>query len=126
MAPVGRRYEDRPARVLVVDDSPKTCPLICGLLARRGLTVVGEATSVASGLDSFERLVPDLVLIDVHLPDGSGFDLCARLRALHPEAVLLVTSACGDDAFYGIAASVGARGFVPKAELAGVDFSSFL
>ncbi|MFL5823602.1 MAG: PleD family two-component system response regulator [Solirubrobacteraceae bacterium] len=114
------------ARVLVVDDSESTRSLICGLLARRGFAVVGEAATVAGAFEATQRLIPDMVLLDVHLPDGNGFDLCARLTAAHARLAVLLVSADRDDAFHHLAEASGARGFVPKSQLAQADLSNFL
>ena len=126
MGSAAPRRADRTARVLVVDDSEITRTMICGLLRRRGFNVVGEADSVVSAFEAVERLVPDMAMIDVRLPDGNGFDLCARLTATHARLCVLLVSADSEAAFYGLAETSGARAFVPKTQLARADLSSFL
>ena len=112
-------------RVLVVDDAPSFRRVICELLSRRGYRVIGQAGSIAEAIELTERLEPDAVLLDVHLPDGSGFDAAARLTRAHPSLAVLLTSLDFESNFYALADVSGARGFVPKADLAGVEFTMF-
>lgn len=112
-------------RVVVVDDAPAFRRVICELLRRRGYEVVGQAASAAEATEMVERLAPDAVLIDVNLPDVNGFALAARLTEAHPALAVLLTSLDFDRNFYALADVSGARGFVPKADLAGVEFTIF-
>lgn len=112
-------------RVLVVDDAPFFRRVICELLSRRGYLIAGEAATAAQALELAERLQPDAVLLDVHLPDANGFELAARLTHAHPALAVLLTSLDFESNFYALADMSGARGFVPKAELAGVEFTTF-
>lgn len=68
--------------VLVVEDETDVRKLIEYNLARHGW-LVREATSVASAQESLAAALPDLIILDVLLPDGSGFDLCRKLRQAH-------------------------------------------
>jgi len=114
-----------PARVLVVDDAQPSRSAIRALLTHRGYEVVGEAESAASAIDAVERLAPDALLLNVHLSDGDGFELTARLTAAHPRLAVILTSADFESSFYRRAAEAGARTFVPKAELITLDFAAF-
>jgi DNA-binding NarL/FixJ family response regulator len=106
-----------PRSVLVVDDDPQFRELAVSLLAASGLTVVGEADSVAAALAAAARLEPSAVLLDVELPDGDGVALARELAALswHPRIVL--TSVDGDITTTEDAQRAGARAFVEKADL---------
>lgn len=95
------------------------------LLTRRGYLVTGEAGSVAEALEFIRAVIPDAVLLDIRLPDGDGFQLTARLAEEVPSLPVLLTSASYEDHFCAYAESVGARGFVPKSELARVDLGRF-
>ena len=107
-------------RVLIVDDSGPFRDAARRLLKRRGYQVVGEADSAAAGFNAVEQLKPDAVLLDVHLPDGSGLDLCALLtRDDDAPAVLLVSGNGHLDSNH--AKARGARDLVAKTELAHVD-----
>jgi DNA-binding NarL/FixJ family response regulator len=106
-----------PRSVLVVDDDPQFRELAVSLLTAIGLTVVGEADSVATALAAAARLEPSAVLLDVELPDGDGVALARELAALscHPRIVL--TSVDGEITTTEDAQRAGARAFVNKADL---------
>ena len=112
-------------RVLIVDDAAPFRQAVRELLERRGYVVVGEAASAASALAEAARVRPDAVLLDVHLRDGSGLDVCTTLCSSRPApAVLLVSMYDLPGSGRHVAAS-GARGFVLKSELASMDFGEF-
>jgi DNA-binding NarL/FixJ family response regulator len=112
-------------RVLIVDDTPGCRRIVCELLERRGYEVAGEAASVGAALRLAQSIQPDAALLDVHLPDGNGFDLAARLTQSQPGMAVLLTSSEFDDRFYAMADASGARGFVPKSQLAQVELQRF-
>jgi DNA-binding NarL/FixJ family response regulator len=113
--------------VLIVDDHPSFRSSARALLEAEGYEVVGEAKDGASALEAAYRLHPDVVLLDVQLPDGSGFDLCDALHSLNgvrPQVVLVSSRDASD---YGdLIAACGSCGFVPKAELSGDAVSALL
>lgn len=78
------------------------------------IDVVGEADSVASAVDGIERALPDVVLLDVHLPDGGGRAVLERVRPAHPQIRFLALSVsdAAEDVIGVIRA--GARGYVTK------------
>jgi DNA-binding NarL/FixJ family response regulator len=110
---------------VIVDDAPACRAAIRDLLERRGHQVVGEADSAATAIDLVERLAPDAVLLDVHLPDGSGFDVAAQLRENHDGLAVLMTSGDSDISLFARAAASRASGFVPKDDLGRVDLRRF-
>jgi DNA-binding NarL/FixJ family response regulator len=111
--------------VLIVDDHPSFRASARAILESEGYTVVGEAVDGAAGIAALRRLRPDVVLLDVQLPDMTGFDVCIECGDLDETAVVLVSSR--DAADYGsLIESSGARGFVPKAELSGEALESVL
>ena len=81
-----------PVRVLIVDDSAPFRTAVRELLARRGYLVVGEADTAARAVEAAERLAPDAVLLDVHLPDGCGFEVSSALTDADPDSAVLLTS----------------------------------
>jgi DNA-binding NarL/FixJ family response regulator len=106
--------------VLIVDDHPSFRASARAMLESEGFDVVGEAADGASALDAVTELRPDLVLLDVQLPDMSGFEVCAALERRNgpPPEVILVSSRDVSD--YGeLIATSCACGFVPKGELSG-------
>ena len=113
-----------PARVLVVDDHEGFRAVARALLEGDGLLVVAEAADGAEALAAAERLRPDLVLLDVHLPDLDGFDVSVRLSQLaRPPVVVLTSSRPIADLRRRVAESPAA-GFVPKHLLSGAALSA--
>ena len=105
-----------PRTVVIVDDHARFRRSARKLLELEGFDVVGEAADGASALAEVERLRPDLVLLDVQLPDASGLDLVPLLRPVSD--VVLVSSRDHSDIAGRIARS-GALAFIPKDELTG-------
>lgn len=102
-------------RIVLIDDSR---------MARLGLReqlnrtaefrLVGEAASMTEGLELIEKLNPDLVLLDISLPDGSGVHACSRLVAGRPDTRVLILSVYDDPAVIREAIAAGALGYVLK------------
>ena len=110
---------------LIVDDHPSFRASARAILEADGFTVVGEAADGTTALAELRRLRPDVVLLDVQLPDMTGFDVCVECGDLDTTSVVLVSSRDATD--YGsLIESSGARGFVPKAELSGEAIVSLL
>jgi DNA-binding NarL/FixJ family response regulator len=106
-------------RVLIVDDHPSFRATARLLLETEGFEVVGEEADGASGLRAARELSPDLVLLDVQLPDIDGFEVAAQLTAAGDRPAVVLTSSRDEADFGPLVAASGARGFVPKAELCG-------
>jgi DNA-binding NarL/FixJ family response regulator len=103
--------------VLVVDDSPvfrRGMSRAVGLHA--GLELVGEAGGGEAALEAIERLRPDVVLLDLRMPDLDGLEVLERLRELDPPAQsrVLIVSASLDEATERAARAAGAAGCVSK------------
>jgi DNA-binding NarL/FixJ family response regulator len=112
--------------LLIVDDHPGFRSLARKLLVAGGFEVVGEAANGQDALATARQLRPDLVLLDVQLPDLDGFEVTARLADGKAEPVVVLTST-RDRADYGERVEqFGARGFIPKAELSGAALRAFL
>ena len=111
-----RQCDDRGVgvRVLIVDDHDGFRRLAGRLLKAAGYVVVGEASDAASALAAVDELRPDLVLLDVLLPDASGFVVADLIAArAQPSVVVLTSSRSAAD--YG--AALSGRRFVAKSEL---------
>jgi DNA-binding NarL/FixJ family response regulator len=106
-------------RVLIVDDHPSFRATARVLLEAEGFDVVGEAVDGASALTEAGRLRPEVVLLDVQLPDIDGFDVAARLTGGDDGPVVILVSSRDSSDFGPLVTRSGARGFVPKAELSG-------
>ncbi len=104
-----------PIRVLIVDDHEVVREGLRALLRRRSnLAIVGEADSVASAIEEAKRTEPDVVIMDVRLPDGSGVEACREIRAHRPETkVIMLTSYADDDAVFA-SIMAGATGYLLK------------
>jgi DNA-binding NarL/FixJ family response regulator len=102
-------------RVLLVDDHELVRRGLQSILDRNPeIAVVGEAGSVQSGVAEAARLKPDVVVMDLRLPDGSGVEACRQIRAENPDAqVLILTSHADEDALFA-AVLAGAAGYVLK------------
>ncbi len=112
--------------VLIVDDHPSFRATAHALLEAEGFSVVGEAADGAEALAKAAELHPDLVLLDVQLPDVDGFEVARRLCANGSSPTVVLVSS-RDAADYGdLIPSCGARGFVPKGELSGAAVRALL
>ncbi|HEX2852093.1 MAG TPA: response regulator transcription factor [Opitutaceae bacterium] len=104
-------------RILLVDDSE---------LVRRGIKtvinsqpgsamrVVGEAGTVAEAISESSRLKPDIVLLDIRLPDGTGFDACRKILERLPATRIVVLTSHSNDAFVYEAVTAGVHGYLMK------------
>jgi DNA-binding NarL/FixJ family response regulator len=105
--------------VLIVDDHATFRQSARLLLESEGFEIVGEADDGRSALEKTAALGPDLILLDVQLPDIDGFEVATQMTKLtRPPAVVLVSSHDGGD-FGSLLSTCGARGFVAKADLSG-------
>ena|SRR5436305_9842617 len=103
--------------VLIVDDHPSFRASAKRMLEADGYEVVGQAADGASAIDAVRELRPEVVLLDVRLPDVDGFEVAERLAADGAgPAVVLTSSRDRSDFAYEIDACP-ARGFIPKSEL---------
>jgi DNA-binding NarL/FixJ family response regulator len=115
-----------PVTVLIVDDHPSFRATARLLLESEGFEVVGEAADGASGLCDARELQPDLVLLDVQLPDIDGFEVAAQLTAGEGGPAVVLTSSRDEADFGPLVQASGASGFVPKAELSGAALLALL
>jgi DNA-binding NarL/FixJ family response regulator len=112
--------------ILVVDDHAPYRATARALLEAEGYDVIGEAADGASAIAEIERLRPEIVLLDVQLPDIDGFEVAARLtRNKTPSQIVLISSRAADD-FGSLVDESGARGFVSKDELSGAAIEALV
>jgi DNA-binding NarL/FixJ family response regulator len=113
-------------RVLIVDDHPSFRASARAILEAEGFEVVGEAHDGASALAAARSLDPDLVLLDVQLPDANGFDLCEFLCAEGPPRSIVLVSTRDASDFDDLIRASQARGFISKADLSGETVRALL
>jgi DNA-binding NarL/FixJ family response regulator len=114
-----------PSTVVIVDDHPSFRASARAMLEAGGFDVIGEAADGTTALEVLRRLRPDVVLLDVQLPDMSGFDVCIECGDIDETAIVLVSSRDGSD-FGDLIERCGASGFIPKAELTGEAVAAFI
>lgn len=104
-----------PTRVMIVDDHEVVREGLRALLRRRPeLAIVAEADSVATAIKEAARAEPDVVIMDVRLPDGSGIEACREIRGDYPDTkVIMLTSYADDDAVFA-SIMAGATGYLLK------------
>jgi DNA-binding response OmpR family regulator len=105
--------------VLIVDDHADFRAFARALLVAGGFEVIGEAADGAAALSEARALKPDLVLLDIQLPDIDGFDVCQQITAYAKHPIVIMTSSRDCSDFGPLVTTSGACGFVPKAELSG-------
>jgi two-component system response regulator DevR len=109
------RLEQSPSlKVLLVDDHQVVRAGLRTILERAGIEVVGEAGTAAAAIEDAARLEPDVVLMDVRLPDGSGVTACREIRAANPRSKVLFLSAFKDDNALLATAFASAGGYLLK------------
>jgi DNA-binding NarL/FixJ family response regulator len=106
-----------PRSVLVVDDHATFRAAAARLLEAAGFTVVGEAADVATAKAGVALLHPDVVLLDVQLPDGDGFTVARWLAREAPDAAVVLTSSRDASDYRDRMARTRARGFISKSDL---------
>jgi DNA-binding NarL/FixJ family response regulator len=108
-----------PPTLLIVDDHAAFRSTARALLECDGWNVVGEAGDGTSGLSAARDLKPDVVLLDVRLPDIDGFSVAERLAAEGGGPAVVVTSSSDDPLYPDRARRTGACGFLAKHDLSG-------
>lgn len=106
-------------RVLIVDDDVRFRAFARAVLLADGFEVVGEAEDGADAVDLARRLHPEVVVLDVQLPDFDGFEAASRILAADGAPAIVFVSSRDPSDYGSRISSSGARGFVPKEELSG-------
>jgi two-component system, NarL family, response regulator DevR len=117
---------ERPLRILVVDDHEVVRQGLVSLLDRRaGFQVIAQAGTVAEAIAQAARYEPDLVIMDVRLPDGSGIEACREIRAARPQTRVVMLTSYPDEEAVLSAIIAGASGYLLK-QIRGRDLVSAL
>jgi len=100
--------------VLVVDDAIFMRTMIADILAQAGFEIVGEAENGRQAVELYAKLKPDLVTMDIVMPEVGGIDAVREICAADPEARILMCSAMGQQALVVQAIQAGAKDFIVK------------
>jgi DNA-binding NarL/FixJ family response regulator len=103
-------------RLLIVDDHPVVLSGCRSLFASDPSVTIDEAPDARAGLRAFTIKRPDVIIIDMKLPDFSGFELIRRIRAEDPDARIIMFTMSDDPAFVVRAVEMGAQGYVSKGD----------
>jgi two-component system, NarL family, response regulator DevR len=106
-----------PIRILLVDDSElvrRGIKTVINGQTDRAIRVVGEAGNVAEAISESIRLKPDIVLLDIRLPDGTGFDACRKILERLPATRVVILTSHSNDNFVYEAVTAGVHGYLMK------------
>jgi len=103
-----------PHTVLVCDDAVFMRTMLSDILQQAGFTVIGEADTGAVAVEKYKQLRPDLVTMDIVMPDMGGIDAVREITAFDPNAKVVMCSAMGQQALVVDAIQAGAKDFVVK------------
>lgn len=101
-------------RVLIIDDFDMTRALLKVILRSDEFDLVGEAENGVDGLSLFQKLRPDIVLLDLFMPGMSGLEVLKRIRQLDKRVLVLMVTGANEESFIQDAISLGADAFVVK------------
>lgn len=119
-------YLDVSPTVLIVDDHAAFRALARAVLEADGYDVIGEAPDGCAGLHAARELKPDIVLLDVRLPDMDGFAVAGELTSDGSGPAVVVTSSSEDPLYPDQAQSSGALGFIAKHDVCGAALDRLL
>ncbi len=105
------------ANIMIVDDSKFTRKMLSDILTEKGHQIVGEAENAEEAVELYERLKPDLVTLDIIMPEVEGTDAISALKAMkrvNPKAKVVMVSAMGQQEVVEECIQAGARDFIVK------------
>ncbi|MUK89904.1 response regulator [Ornithinibacillus sp. L9] len=101
-------------RILIVDDAAFMRMMIKDILSKNGFEVVGEAQDGAQAVEMYNELKPDLVTMDITMPEMDGITALKEIKSASPEAKIIMCSAMGQQAMVIDAIQAGAKDFIVK------------
>ncbi len=105
----------KPVRILLVDDHEVVRAGLRMLLGHRpNIAIVGEASTAAAAVAEAGRTAPDVVIMDVRLPDGSGVEACREIRSTRPATRVLILTSFADEEAVDASVMAGASGYLLK------------
>ncbi len=101
-------------KVLIVDDAVVMRMMIKGILSKHGYEVVGEAQNGVEAVDKYKQLQPDLVTMDMVMPEMDGITAVRQIMAMDPNAKIIMCTSMGQQALVVEAIQAGAKSFITK------------
>ncbi|MCT2534533.1 response regulator [Aquibacillus koreensis] len=101
-------------RILIVDDAAFMRMMIKDILGKNGFEVVGEAQDGAQAVDKYKELTPDLVTMDITMPEMDGISALKEIKKINGDAKVIMCSAMGQQAMVIDAIQAGAKDFIVK------------
>ena len=101
-------------KVLIVDDAAFMRMMIKDILTKNGFDVVGEAADGAQAVEKFKELTPDLVTMDITMPEMDGITALKEIKKIDPNSIVIMCSAMGQQAMVIDAIQAGAKDFIVK------------
>lgn len=101
-------------RILIVDDSFYMRTMLKNMLTDAGYEIVGEAPNGQTALELAKETTPDLITLDVILPDNTGLDVLKGIRADQPDMKVIIVSAVGQEVIVNEALEYGAKAYIVK------------
>jgi two-component system chemotaxis response regulator CheY len=102
------------ANILIVDDAAFMRMMIKDILMKNGYSVVGEAENGVKAIEKYKELEPDLVIMDITMPEMDGIQAVKQIRSISSEAKIIMCSAMGQQAMVIESIQAGARDFIVK------------
>lgn len=101
-------------KILIVDDAAFMRMMIKDILTKNGYEIVGEAQDGKEAIEKYEELNPDLVTMDITMPEMDGITALKEIKKIDPDAVVIMCSAMGQQAMVIDAIQAGAKDFIVK------------
>ncbi|GGA62989.1 response regulator [Ornithinibacillus halotolerans] len=101
-------------RILIVDDAAFMRMMIKDILTKSGFNVIGEAQDGAHAVQLYQELLPDLVTMDITMPEMDGITALKKIKEINPNAKVIMCSAMGQQAMVIDAIQAGAKDFIVK------------
>ncbi|MBP1991327.1 response regulator [Paenibacillus eucommiae] len=101
-------------RILIVDDAAFMRMMIRDILSKNGYEVCGEANDGAQAIEKFKELKPDLITMDITMPEMDGIHALKEIKKIEPNAKVIMCSAMGQQAMVIDAIQAGAKDFIVK------------
>lgn len=102
------------ARILIVDDAAFMRMMIKEILSKNGFEIVGEASDGAQAVEKYKELNPDLVTMDITMPEMDGITALKEIKKINPDSKVIMCSAMGQQAMVIDAIQAGAKDFIVK------------